>query len=319
VLRPLVELMESRGHEVTLTARPLSHTRELLEDWGHPHTVIGHHGGSGRLGKARAAAGRVPRLWSFARGRHFDRALAHGSTDLPPACRMLRIPNTTMFDYEWASLQHQLGCRPATRVLVPEAIPPERLERYGVRPPKLRRYPGLKEEYYLADFEPDAAVPAALGLDADRVLVVVRTPSDYALYHRRPSPLFPALLDRLGRRHDVHAVVLPRTEEQGRAVRRLGLPSLVVPEHAVDAQSLIAFSDLVVSAGGTINREAVALGVPVWTTFGGRLGGVDEALLREGRLRVLEDPDALELEKRQESAGRVRRDPRHLLDLLLPV
>ena len=204
-------------------------------------------------------------------------------------------------------------------MLVPEAIPPERLERYGVRPPKLRRYPGLKEEYYLADFEPDAAVPAALGLDADRVLVVVRTPSDYALYHRRPSPLFPALLDRLGRRDDVHAVVLPRTEEQGRAVRGLGLPSLVVPEEAVDAQSLIAFSDLVVSAGGTINREAVALGVPVWTTFGGRLGGVDEALLREGRLRVLEDPDALELEKRQESAGRVRRDPRHLLDLLLPV
>jgi predicted glycosyltransferase len=204
-------------------------------------------------------------------------------------------------------------------VLVPEAIPPARLERYGVRPPKLRRYPGLKEEYYLADFEPDPAVPAGLGLDADRVLVVVRTPSDYALYHRRPSPVFPALLDRLGRREDVHAVVLPRTAEQGDAVRRLGLPSLVVPEDAIDAQSLIAFSDLVVSAGGTMNREGVALGVPVYTTFGGRLGGVDEALLRKGRLRILADPGALELVKRSGEAERVRRDPHDLLDLLLPV
>jgi uncharacterized protein len=319
VFRPLVQLLRERGDEVEITARDFSQNLGLLRLHGLEAEVIGRHGGRSAVGKLSTMVTRLAELVRWAQPRRFDTALAHGSHHLTLAARMLGIESATTFDYEWASLQHQLGCRPATRVLVPEAIPPERLERYGVRPPKLRRYPGLKEEYYLADFEPDAAVPAALGLDADRVLVVVRTPSDYALYHRRPSPLFPALLDRLGRRHDVHAVVLPRTEEQGRAVRGLGLPSLVVPEHAVDAQSLIAFSDLVVSAGGTINREAVALGVPVWTTFGGRLGGVDEALLREGRLRVLEDPDALELEKRQESAGRTRRDPRDLLDLLLPV
>ena len=141
VLRPLVELMEREGHEVALTARPLSHTLELLEGWGHPHTVIGHYGGAGRAGKARAAAGRVAGLARFARGRGFDCALAHGSTDLPPACRLLGIPNTTMFDYEWAALQHHLNCRLASRVLVPDAIPSERLARYGARPPKLARYP----------------------------------------------------------------------------------------------------------------------------------------------------------------------------------
>ncbi|HXV58751.1 MAG TPA: DUF354 domain-containing protein, partial [Gaiellaceae bacterium] len=228
------------------------------------------------------------------------------------------IPRATTFDYEYATVQHQLGCRAATVVLVPEAIPPERLARYGVRPPKLRRYPGLKEEYYLADFEPDPGVLAELGLDRERVLVVVRTPSDYALYHRTPSPVFPRLLDRLGRSEHVTAVVLARTEEQREAVSALGYPSLVVPQHAVDAQSLIALSDLVVSAGGTMNREAVALGVPVHTTFGGRIGAVDEALIREGRLRRLEDPDALELVKRTPSAERVRRDPASFLDLLLP-
>jgi predicted glycosyltransferase len=93
---------------------------------------------------------------------------------------------------------------------------------------------------------------------------------------------------------------------------------MFVPDHAVDAQSLIAFSDLVISAGGTINREAAALGVPVYTTFAGRLGGVDAALIAEGRLRPLTDPSELELVKRHGDAGRVRRDPRLMLDLLLP-
>ena len=115
VLRPLVEVLERDGHEVEVTARPLSHTVELLQDWGHPFTVVGRHGGASRFGKARAAASRVPRLVGFARGRGFDWALAHGSTDLPPACRMLRIPNSTMFDYEWAPLQHGVNCRLADR------------------------------------------------------------------------------------------------------------------------------------------------------------------------------------------------------------
>jgi uncharacterized protein len=254
----------------------------------------------------------------WARRRRFDAALAHGSHHLTLAARALGVPSATTFDYEWATLQHQLGCRAATRVVVPDAIPPARLERYGVRPPKLRQYPGLKEEYYLADFEPDPAALVELGLDRERILVVVRTPPDVALYHRTANPLFPRLLERLGRDERVHAVVIPRTADQAADVRSRALPSLVVPERAVDAQSLIAFSDLVVSAGGTMNREAVALGVPVYTTFRGRLGAVDEALLREGRLRPLADPGELELEKREGDAGRVRRDPRQLLELLLP-
>ena len=187
-----------------------------------------------------------------------------------------------------------------------------------MKPPKLLRYPGLKEEYYLADFEPDPAVLDELGVEAERVLVVLRPPPDVSLYHRHSNPLFPQTLDFLGGHDEVQAVVLPRTEEQREFVRRLELPSAIVPERAVDAQSLIALADIVVSAGGTMNREAAALGVPVYTTYGGRLGGVDEQLIREGRLKPLTDPRALELEKRSEaSGGRVRRDPRLLLDLLL--
>jgi predicted glycosyltransferase len=315
--RPLLELLRAEGHEVEVTAREYAQTLELLRLHGIEHHVVGpRHGGAGALGKARALAGRLPALRRFARRRGFDVALAHGSHELTLAARSLRIPSATAHDYEWATLQHQLGVRAATRAAFPEAIPLERLARLGARPPKLRRYPGIKEEYYLADFEPDRSVLE--GIDADKVLAVVRTPPDVSLYHRHGNPLFAGVLDRLGRDSSVHAVVLPRTAAQRAAIRALGLPSLHVPEGAVDAQSLVALADLVVSAGGTMNREAVALGTPVWTTFAGRLGAVDEALIAAGRLRPLHDAAELELRKRDGTAApRVRRDPRELLGLLL--
>jgi predicted glycosyltransferase len=321
VLRPLVEILEREGHEVTLTARPLSQTVELLEDWGHPHTVVGRHGGASRLRKAYAIASRAAQLIRFARGRRFDCALAHGSADLPPACRALRVRNTTMFDYEWAMLQHHLNCRLAHRVLVPEAIPAERLARYGARPPKLVHYPGLKEEYYLATFEPDPSVLHDLGVDRERLLCVVRTAPSYALYLRgSENELLTRLLTRLNDEQSVQTVVLTRTPEQRQALAAGGLERLIVPERAVDGRSLVAFADMLVSAGGTMNREAAVLGTPVWSIFEGRAGAVDEMLIREGRLRVLGDPGELELERKPADAwmDRTRRDPAELLRLALP-
>ena len=317
--RPLIDRLRADGHDVEVTARPFAQTVELLELHAIEATFVGAHGGRSRLGKSRAMASRLHALYRWARARWFDAAIAHGSHDLTLTARRLRIPSTTTFDYEYALAQHQLGTRAATRVVVPEAIPAERLRRYGLGPPKLVRYPGLKEEYYLADFEPDRAVVTALGVDPARVLVVLRPPPDVALYHRGDNPLFPRTLEMLGRRDDVHAVVLPSTPAQRDHVLSLRLPSVIAPEHAVDAQSLIAGADLVISAGGTMNREAVALGAPVYTVFGGRLGGVDEQLIREGRLRALRDPAEIGLRKRSTGQSpRVRRDPSSLLELLLP-
>jgi uncharacterized protein len=318
VFRPLIGLLRERDHEVEITARDYAQTLQLLELHGLEATVVGRHGGRSRLGKAQSLASRLRALRKWARPRDFDLALAHGSHELTVTARRLGIPSATTHDYEFATLQHQLGMRAATKVVVPDSIPTERLARFGVRPPKLLRYPGLKEEYYLSDFEPDPAVPERLGVDRDRVLVVLRPPPDVSLYHRHSNPLFPQTLGFLGSLDTVHAVVLPRTEEQRDYVRELALPSVIVPERAVDAQSLIALADVVVSAGGTMNREAAALGVPVYTTYGGRLGGVDEELIRQGRLKPLTDPRALELQKREAPSGsRVRRDPAVLLDLLL--
>lgn len=317
--RPLIRLLEDEGHEVEVTARAFAQTEQLLALHGIDATIVGAHGGRSRFGKSRAMAARLRQLRQWAKPKGFAAALCHASYDLTLTARRLRIPSTTTFDYEFALAQHQFGARAATRVVVPEAIPGERLRRYGLRPPKLARYPGLKEEYYLADFEPDPDVPSQLGVDPARILVVLRPPPDVALYHRSGNPLFPRTLERLGRRDDVHAVVLPRTEEQRVYVRSLSLPAVIVPDHAVDAQSLVAAADLVISAGGTMNREAVALGIPVYTEFAGKLGGVDEQLIRDSRLRVLTDPDAIDLRRRGgDGTVAIRREPRHLLAILLP-
>jgi uncharacterized protein len=314
VMRPLIAAMREDGHEVEVTARDFAQTLELCERLGVDHTAIGRHRGGRLASKGAGLASRSLALARWARGRKFDVAVGHGSNDVMVAAALLRVPSATAFDYEFAKVQHHVNCRLARAVVVPEAIPPERLHPYGADG-KLRRYEGLKEEYYLADFVPDEAVLAELSLDRSQPLVVVRTPPEVSLYHRFENPLFRGVLERL-RGSGAQTVVLPRTSAQREELAELG--GFVVPEHAIDAQSLVSFADLVISAGGTMNREAVALGTPVYTTFEGRLGAVDEALLAEGRLRKLERPEEVQVERRTLDGGlRVRRDPRELVKMIL--
>jgi uncharacterized protein len=315
VMRPVIEALRRRGDEVLVTARDFAQTLGLLERFGLDHTAIGHHRGGALTAKGLGLASRSGALVRWASGRGIDLALGHGSNDVSVAAWLLRIPSVTAFDYEWASQQHHINCRLATGIVVPAVIPPERLAAYRATAKKLRPYEGLKEEYYLADFEPDPAVLAELGLDPARPLAVVRTPPAVSLYHRFEAPVFTQVLERL---RGEQVVVLPRTDEQRAELAAQG--GFVVPEQAIDAQSLVAYADLVISAGGTMNREAVALGTPVWTTFQGRLGAVDEALIADGRLRRLTRAEDVVLERRDAAETpppRVRRDPEVFTDLFV--
>ncbi len=218
--RPLVALLEERGDEVTITARDFAQTLELLDAAGLPYTVVGPpHAGASRAAKVRAMGTRLRALRAFARGRGFDVALSHASHELPLAARSLGVQSAYAFDYEFALAQHGIGCRAATRVVVPEVIPQKRLSRLGARSRKVARYAGLKEEYYLHGFAPDPGVLDAIGIDRSRVIVVVRTPPEVSLYHRHGNPLFVDVLERLGRDPSVHAVVLPRTPGAARGDR----------------------------------------------------------------------------------------------------
>ena len=314
VLGPVIDRLRGQGVDVEVTARDFAQTVDLCRLHGIDAEVIGSHGGSSLAGKARGLVDRSLDLRRWASGRRFDIAIAHGSNDLTVAARMIGIPSATMFDYEWATVQHNVNCRLAAAVVVPELIPPGRLDRYGARG-KLRRYPGLKEEYYLSDFEPNPGVLDELGVDRSQPLALVRPAPEVALYHRFENRSYGDVLTSL--REQGQVVVLPRYPDQREEIERLG--GFIVPGGAIDAPSLVALADLVVSGGGTMNREAVALGTPVITTFEGRMGGVDEALLADGRLQRLGSVGEIILERRTGSGGgdRVRRDPQLLVDLLL--
>lgn len=240
VLRPVIEDLRRRGHEVVITARDFAQTVQLAQRHGLDADVIGHHRGEKLAAKAAGLASRSTALLRWARGRGIDLALGHGSNDVTVAAKLLRIPSATMFDYEFATVQHTINCRLARAVVVPDAIPAERLARYGATG-KIRAYEGLKEEYYLADLEPDPGVLDELALDPSEPIAVIRTAPEVSLYHRHGNDAFGELLRRL---QGTQSVVLPRTAAQREELTRAG--GFIVPEQAIDAPSLIAFADLVI-------------------------------------------------------------------------
>ena len=316
-MRPVIDVLRADGHEVHVTARDFAQTLALCERFGIDAQAIGHHRG-GRLAakglglaqrSARSCAGRAGKARSTSRS-----ATAPTTSRSPPRCCGSRARRRSTTSGRPSSTPSTADSR--RRSSCRDAIPPERL-RATARGRSSTSYPGLKEEYYLADFEPDPAVLDELALDPAQPIVVVRTPPAVSLYHRFENDTFGAVLQQL-RDEGAQAVVLPRTPEQRAELTQAG--GFIVPERAIDAQSLIAYADLVISAGGTMNREAVALGTPVFTTFEGRLGAVDEQLIADGRLKLLRDPAEVVVAKRAPAAtgqpDRIRRDPRDFTRLL---
>jgi predicted glycosyltransferase len=307
--RALIPEFERRGIEVEITAREFAQTVELAEAAGLQPVVIGAHGGRALAGKAGNLIGRAAALRKWARERGVELAVSHNSYAQVLAARALGIKSVTLMDYEHQPANH-LAFRLASRVIVPRSFPEEALRRYGARAKKVRRYNGTKEDVYLADFAPDprfAETLGELGVKADDVLVIVRPPALDALYHRFENELFDELLNRLSARAGVKIILLARTEEQRAAYSKRSGANLILPRVALDGSNLVAYADMVISAGGTMNREAAALGVPAATIYAGRWAAIDEELVREGRLKRLatrEDLDALRVEKKKDTHAR---------------
>ncbi|MEA2623227.1 MAG: uncharacterized protein QOH61_2137 [Chloroflexota bacterium] len=293
--RPILRRMADAGVETVVTARDFAQTLGLLELYGIPHTVIGRHGGAGLGGKVAGMARRSSALLRFGRGRRFRQAASHGSNDLAVAARLLRIHSTVLHDYEGAATMHRINFRLADKVMVPDVIPFSALSGFGLDERRFRPYAGIKEQVSLADFEPDLGVLRSLGLDEERPVAVLRPPATMSLYHRGiANELFDEVLEHL-RTSEAQTVLLPRTPDQAREFA--GAKGVTVPDRPVDGPSLVYLADVVVSAGGTMNREAALLGTPTWTTFAGSIGAVDRSLIESGRMQILERPDQLVLRK----------------------
>jgi predicted glycosyltransferase len=289
LLEPVVRRLREDGHAVLLTARDHAQTVELARVRWPELVVVGSESPGGRAAKGAAILSRAWGLWRVARGRRPDVAFSHGSYAQVLAARAAGVPAVTMMDYEHQPANH-LSFRLARRVIVPEVFPEEALRRFGAGRKKVVCYPGYKEELYLAGFEPDAAVLDELGLDHGRVIAVFRPPPEGALYHRLANERFEEALQFALARDDVQVVLLQRTAAQ--RARYGVMEGVRIPERAIDGSSLLALADLVVGAGGTMNRESALLGTPTYTVFAGELAAVDAELIRVGRMRDLRDEGA---------------------------
>jgi predicted glycosyltransferase len=303
---PIARRLRERGDEVAITARDHAQTLELAREHFGEVEVIGEASPDGRLAKAAAVGGRLAALRRWARGRRLDLALSHNSYAQLLAARALRLPTVTAMDFEHQPANH-VAFRAAQTILVPEAVPIAPLRRAGARPGKLVRYRGLKEELYLADFEPDRSILSSLGFDRNgsgEVIAIARSAPAGAAYHRHENPIFLDALRTLDGQAHVRTVVLARHPAQRAAIRELGLERAIVPEHAIDSRSLMIEADVFVGAGGTMTREAALLGVPTYSIFDGERPAVDAWLERRGALRMLDDPGRLaDLGPRGRGAG----------------
>jgi predicted glycosyltransferase len=279
----------ARGHTVEISARDFAQTVELATKAGMMAHVIGGHGGSSITGKAGNLVGRAAALRKWARDRGFDTAVSHNSYAQIAAAAALGIRTVTLMDYEHQPANH-LAFRLASKVIVPRAFPTAELRKYGAAMRKVKRYEGTKEDVYLAGFVPDPAFGETLrklNIASDDVLVVARPPAREALYHRFENELFDQLIAHLNSLDRTKIILLPRTDAQRADYQARNLTNVIMPRAALDGANVIAAADLVVSAGGTMNREAAALGVPAISVYAGRWAAIDEQLIGEGRLRRL--------------------------------
>src|SRR5438067_2473558 len=319
----LIPEFTTRGHQIEITARDFAQTVELATKAGMVPHVIGGHGGGTFCGKAGNLVGRAAALRKWARDRGIDLALSHNSYAQIAAAAALGIKSVTLMDYEHQPANH-LAFRLASRVIVPRSFPATELRKYGASTKKVKRYDGLKEDVYLADFKPDSSFEQALqklGIAEQDELIVARPPAREALYHRFEHELFDDLLMALSARADVKVILLPRTEAQRTTYESRKRPNMIIPREALDGANLIAAADLVISAGGTMNREAAVLGVPAASVYAGKWAAVDEQLVKEGRLvRIASREDVESIELRKKSAVNPRNATgvrQEIIDLIL--
>jgi len=313
---PIVGRLEQSGHQVLLTARRFGQVEEIAASHGLRCEVIGRHL-TPRLYLMRGLATIFRSLELAAYGLRHRPAIAvnHGSRAHVLAAWLLHIPVMTIYDYEFISTA--LFSKMATKVLLPETIPSDSLERQGLNMDKVIRYPGFKENVYLSGQFISSDVISELNLDPGRLIITVRPPATWAHYHNAHSEvLFNELIMRLREEKNSQVVVLPRTADQAEELKKsYGMESapFQIPDKAVDALSLMAHSDAVFSGGGTMIREAAIIGSRAYSIFAGMAGAIDTALERAGKLTILrsvEEVRGLRFEKNLDSARLNSADPR---------
>lgn len=287
--KPIIRELDQRGYTVVLTARDAFQVCELADKCGLDYKKIGRHYGKNRLLKAWGLAWRSLQLLGFVLKERPIMGLSHGARAQIVICNLFRIPTVMIMDYEHAKIPAIVAPR---WEIVPEVLLKENL--HAKSKERIRKYRGIKEDVYTPEFKPDTSLCKQLNLSDTEIIVTVRPPATEAHYHNPESEkLFIEFMERVTATPEVKAVLLPRNKAQELHIRA-NWPKwfeggkVIVPKQAVDGLNLLWHSDLVVSGGGTMNREAAALGIPVYSIFRGKSGAVDRYLQKEGKMVFIE-------------------------------
>ncbi len=300
LFRPVIEELGRRGVECVITARDFAQTARLLEFWGIPHTVIGKHGGKNKVGKVVNLFERSGQLRKYIRGRSVDLALSHGSRTQLVAAKLMGIESILMMDYEYT--EATIFKLFSNHILIPEYIPDSRLRSVKIDLKKVVRYPGFKEQLYLNDFIPEPGFKSQLGIGDEKLLVTIRPPAMEGNYHDSMSEkILIEILERLTAVDNAYPLIVGRTQKDKDFLEENFDGKIHFLERAVDGLQLIWSSDIFISGGGSMNREAALLGVPTYSIFTGRKPYLDEYLSGKGKLTfidTMEKVDLLEIRKR---------------------
>lgn len=288
---PIIHELKEQGVELVLTARNIYQVVELLEFFQLPCKVIGRHYGKNKFLKVFGNLLRTVELAPTAAGLRPDLAISHGSRAQLLISKAFGIPTIMLHDYEHST---KTGFIESDWIMMPDVIPAAAMSK---KQDHVLRYPGLKEDVYVPGFRPDPSILKQLGISRDELVVVIRPPATEAHYHNPESEvLFAETMRFLGSIPKVRAVTLPRNGRQAEQLRKdwkelIADGRMIIPSSPVDGLNLIWFSEFVVSGGGTMNREAAALGVPVYSIFRGKIGAVDRYLAEQGRMTLIERPE----------------------------
>jgi predicted glycosyltransferase len=304
--KPIIDELRKRGYRITITARDCFQVIGLADLMNVEYVKIGRHYGKNKILKVAGLLIRSLQLMKTVLNEKPDLALSHGSRSQVLLSAVLKIPSVVIADYEFTQKVFK-----STYVIVPEMIPDSAIEGCAK---SFFKYPGIKENVYVPDFKPNPSIRKELGVDEEKLLVTVRPPATEAHYHNPESELlFTATIDFLGSQDNTSIVILPRNEQKQTAWIKskwsewCNSGKIIIPEHVVDGLNLIWYSDLVISGGGTMNREAAALEVPVYSIFKGKIGAVDRYLSENGRLILLETVEDIQnkimLKKRYRTAA----------------
>ncbi len=280
--QPIIKALERDGHGISITARAYAQTIGMLDELGMDYVEIGAHAGARITDKAIDLFSRTVRLLSYARAGNFDLALTFNSASLVLAARILRIPSMVFMDYEYQPLNH-FTFRLCDRVITPLIFPRRMLQKYGAIQ-KTRTFSGLKEQLYISKTRYQTDLLKKLSIDQRRIIVTVRPPATMALYHHFENEFFYSVITHILKNKNVVVIGLPRDDTQKNLLLSLGEENIHVPDDAVDGRQLLQCTDIMISAGGTMNREAAVLGIPAYSVFRGEVGAVDQYLISLGRM-----------------------------------